>query len=467
MEEATVLIIEDDPAFRTVTRTALEKAGFRTAEAESCNQALRLLSRRSFPIIVCDYLLADGDGISLFEQTRTLDPETGSRWILVTAQADDTIGVEAVRRGFFDFIAKPFHMANLAFRIRRALEALETSRRIEVLSRPPTGEFSAMIGSSAAMRKVFDTIRKVADKDTLVLIEGETGTGKELVARALHDLSRRKSGVFLPVNCASLAESILESELFGHEKGAFTGSTGRKPGIFEAARGGTVFLDEINSASQAVQSKLLRFLETGEFLRVGGTELVRSDARIIAASNQPLASLVETGRFRQDLFHRLNVLRITVPPLRDRPEDIPELVRHFLGLFNRKYGHSTTIDPATVSVFQQYPWPGNVRQLMNTIQSLVLLHPEDTIKPHDLPSELQALPHTPEPTPQGPFKTAKEKVLRDFETRYFLRLMRETSGNISRAAALSGLNRKNLSAKLAELGIRAADFRKKTGSTGA
>jgi DNA-binding NtrC family response regulator len=461
MEKTTILIIEDDDFFRPVIRTALEKDGFNVEEARNCTEAISALNRTAYPVVICDYLLGDGDGISLLQKARSLELVANSEWILVTAHADENTGMTAVQNGFFDFIAKPFHLANLAFRVKRALEKIDSSERIELLSRPRPGEFETMIGSSAAMEKVFETIRRIADKETLVLIEGETGTGKELVARAIHDRSPRKNAVFLPLNCGSLSEHLLESELFGHEKGSFTGAGTRKYGIFETAREGTVFLDEINSASVAVQSKLLRFLETGEFLRVGGTDLIHSDARIVVASNQPLSELSAARTFREDLYHRLNVVRIVLPPLRERTGDIPLLVGHFLESFNRKYGHDIGISRPALTLMCRHAWPGNVRQLKNTIQSLVLLNATGKIEPGDLPPEFHADQSVS--GIRGRFKTLKEKTVEDFETRYLVSLMKETAGNITRAAEISGLNRKNLTAKLADLSIDPGRYKKPRG----
>ncbi len=315
-----------------------------------------------------------------------------------------------------------------------------------MLSQPLKLGFENIISNSEEMQKIYKIINKVADKDTTILIEGETGTGKELITKAIHKHSNRKNNVFITINCGALAETLLESELFGYEKGAFTGAVSKKYGILETANNGTVFLDEINNASLSVQAKLLRFTETGEFMRVGGNEVINCNTRIIIASNQNIESLVEEKKFREDLYHRLNVVRIVLPPLRKRKEDIPILIDYFLDIYNKKFSKNVRIYKDTTDYLTQYSWPGNVRQVKNLIQSLVLLNETDIIKLNDLPEKIRnenILTNT-----FLTFKETKDKIVADFEPKYLINLLKKTKGNVSKAAIMAKLNRKNFDNKL-------------------
>ncbi|MDD5067799.1 MAG: sigma 54-interacting transcriptional regulator [bacterium] len=324
-------------------------------------------------------------------------------------------------------------------------------------TKPLPIHFHDIIGKSESMQKIFRIIQKVADKDTTVLIEGETGTGKELIAQALHQRSNRRDNIFIPVNCGALTESLLESELFGHEKGAFSGAVSRKFGIFETADKGTVFLDEINNASMNVQAKLLRLIEKGEFIRVGGNEVIRCDIRLLASSNQRIADLVEEKKFREDLYHRLNVVEIIVPPLRVRKEDIPLMIGHFLEQYNKKFNKQARLHEKTIRHLIRYSWPGNVRELLNLIQSLVLLNQTGLILPHDLPEAILGEEMTR--VTSLSFKSIKEKVVTDFEARYFKALLKETSGNVSRAAKTARMSRRLLIDKLKLYHITPSSFK--------
>ncbi|RLB59027.1 MAG: sigma-54-dependent Fis family transcriptional regulator [Deltaproteobacteria bacterium] len=393
---AAVLVIDDNDTIRDGVAAVVQRLGHKVYTAADGRRGVEQFAARHIDFTITDLKMEGLDGIGVLKEVLARDQQAVV--MVITAYGTVETAVEAMKLGAFDFITKPFtpdvlraktEQALEVARLRRQQARLEQENRLlrdQVLGQSPEQE---MVGRSPPMQQVLATIRKVAPSDSTVLISGASGTGKELVARALHSLSRRARGPFIPVNCAALAETLLESELFGHEKGAFTGAGRRKLGRFELADGGTIFLDEVSEIPPPLQVKLLRVLQEREFERVGGEQTISVDTRVIAATNQDLQARVAAGRFRQDLFYRLHIVPIQLPPLRERRQDIPLLVEHFLGKLARRTGKNiTAVEPAALQMLQDYPWPGNVRELENVVEQAMVFAEGDTIRTGDLPSAL-------------------------------------------------------------------------------
>jgi two-component system, NtrC family, response regulator PilR len=373
--QAKVLIVEDEQLIREVLSSELRKAGHSVITAADGQEALQLLGTDIFDLVITDLKMPGRlGGMEILKAVKEISPDTVV--IVITAFATFAVGVEAMRLGAYDVFPKPFDNEHVVLKVRTALEAKRLTAENLLLKRELKGQasFENFIGTSEAMQKVFALIRRVADAPTTVLICGESGTGKELVARAIHYNSPRRDRAFVTVNCGALPEALLESELFGHMRGSFTGAVSNKEGLFEVADGGTLFLDEIAEAPPGIQVKLLRVLQKPEFRRVGGTRDIKVDVRIIAATNKDLTKAVAQGLFREDLYYRLNVIPITLPPLRSRPEDIPPLVQHFLTIFGQKANKpALTMAPAAMRALQQYGWKGNVRELQNVLERVIAM----------------------------------------------------------------------------------------------
>lgn len=388
-----ILIVDDEPNIRSGLARGLAKEADVIDVAETAEEAIDKFEAEPFHVVIADVRLPGMDGLQLV--TELLRRRPGTTILVITAHGTVETAVDAMRRGAFDFITKPVDLNLIRQQVHKALDhhRLQQENR-ELKDRlADVGEISGIIGKTAAMQEVFQQVRQVADTDATVLIRGESGTGKELIARALHDLSGRSGAPFVAVNLGALPESLLESELFGHEKGAFTGATRQKPGCFEQAQGGTLFLDEVTEIPAKSQVDLLRVLETGSFTRVGGEEVLTSDARIISATNKEIQELLDDGTFREDLFYRLNIVPIEVPELRKRREDIPLLVEHFLAHFCRKHNRPARhVSDDAMGVLVAAQWPGNVRQLRNMIERLVVTVSREEINASDLPAELRYEP---------------------------------------------------------------------------
>jgi two-component system response regulator AtoC len=448
----TVLIAEDEANMRRVLCALLERDGFRTVEASDGAAALELLAREPVDAILTDLRMPKLNGLELLEQVRRRHPDIPV--VMLTAHGTVGSAVEALKQGAFDYLTKPFDPDD----VRQVMEKAVSTRRLAAReARLPADENPEplLVGESALLRDVRHVIERVAPTPATVLIMGESGTGKEIVARTLHRASAVHAGPFVKVNCAAIPEGLLESELFGYEKGAFTGAAGRKPGRFELADGGTLFLDEIGEMPLAAQPKLLRAIQEGRFYRVGGTETVHVSVRLVAATNRDLREEVRGGRFREDLFYRLHVVPITLPSLRERPEDIPLLARLFVERFAAKLQRPVTgIDPAAMDALRAHAWPGNIRELENAIERAVLLCDGATLGPGDLPPELSAgvRPAAPsaEATPlRERIRAATQRIERDA----ILEALRLTEGNVTRAAKELGLSRRGLQLKMKELEI--------------
>jgi len=384
--------------------------------------------------------MGEKDGMEVLRSFKKTSPET--TFILITAFGSIETAIEAIREGAFDYISKPFKLEEIGLTIRKALEQkklLQENKlyRQELLSKY---QFKNVIGRTSQMFEIYKTIAKIADAKSTVLLYGERGTGKELIARSIHYNSNRSHRPFIPVDCASLVESLLETELFGHVRGAFTGALNMKRGLFEEAEGGTLFLDEVSNLSLSMQTRLLRFLQEHEIKRVGGTESIKVDVRVVAATNHPLEPLVKEGKFRDDLYDRLNVVTITLPPLRERKEDIPLLATHFFQKFSEENQKNIShISPEAMEILTQYSWPGNVRELEHTIERAVILTIHPIILPEDLPRKiLEELKKTDVISAEGSLP------LREVEKRYVLRVLQEAGGNKRKAAEILGIDRSTL-----------------------
>ncbi|MBI5411373.1 MAG: sigma-54-dependent Fis family transcriptional regulator [Nitrospirae bacterium] len=444
--EAKILVVDDDAVARDLLAEALRKEGYEVEAVAGGAEAIECGRQTRFDLVLTDMRMGAVDGIAVLRAFKQSSPDTGT--VLLTAFGSMEGAIEAIKQGAYDYLAKPFKKEEIKLVVRRALEhnrLLRENTRFREQLRERTDQ-SQLVGSSPPMLDVYKLVARVATGKSTVLLEGESGTGKELIARAIYSNSPRRDRPFVPVNCAALPDQLLESELFGHEKGAFTGAVGFKPGLIETADGGTLFLDEIGDLGIALQVKLLRVIQEQEVRRVGGTVTAKVDVRIIAATNRDLTKLVKEGRFREDLFYRLNVVRILLPPLRERREDIPMLAHHFLQKFSGGDKPIRGFVPETMTLLQRHQWPGNVRELENVIERAVSLSHGPLVLPEDLPdavrtagasAESEALPR--ETQEKSPLLTLEE-----MEKQYLLRVLREVGGNKVRAAKILGIDRRTL-----------------------
>lgn len=459
--QARVLVVDDEQNLRSTLAEILEARGYEVMQAGSGTEAIRSLAGFTPDLIFCDWKmpLMSGDEVLRFVRSR---PDLSDiPLIVITAHGTSDNAIDAVRLGAYDFVTKPFDLNDIVLTAERALDHVRLNREVarlrgsDVAVRPEVPE-SGMAGSSPAMVEVFKLIGRVAGSDVAVLVRGESGTGKELVARAIHEHSKRARGPFVAVNCAALPETLIESELFGYERGAFTGATGRKLGRFEIARGGTLFLDEIGELPLAMQAKLLRVLQDQRFERVGGTETITADVRVIAATNADLEAAVNRGAFRADLYYRLNVVSITLPPLRERRSDIVSLAEYFLARTAGGDGSAPPLSDDAVLALQQYDYPGNVRELENIIQRAVLMAGGRVITREQLlfspPDGLGEVAAT-ESLPASLANLPLHEAVAALERRMITNALRACGGNKAEAARRLGVQRRLLYAKIAELGI--------------
>ena len=436
---AHLLVVDDDPVTLSLLKEVLSKEGCEVQTALSGEEAINRGMDNLFDIIITDIRMGEKDGMEVLRSFKKIAPETTV--ILITAFGSIETAIEAIREGAFDYVSKPFKLEEIKLTVRRALEQrrlLQENKfyRQELLSKY---QFKNVIGRAPQMFQVYKTIAKVADSKSTVLLYGERGTGKELLARSIHYNSQRNHRPFIPVDCASLVETLMESELFGHVRGAFTGAHSAKKGLFEEADGGTVFLDEVGTLNLSMQTKLLRFLQEHEIKRVGGTESIKVDVRVIAATNQQLEPLVKDGKFREDLFDRLNVVSITLPPLRERKEDIPLLANHFLQKFSEENHRDIShISPEALEMMTQYSWPGNVRELEHTIERAVIFSVHPIILSEDLPKKIL------DSTRERDFLPERLLSLREVEKRHVLKVLEETGGNKKKASEILGIDRTTL-----------------------
>jgi two-component system response regulator AtoC len=458
-----VLVADDEESMRHFLDRSLKRRGFEVETVDSGDAAIERFEARPPDVAVLDLKMPGADGIEVLARMRAADPE--ALVIIMTAYGTIRSAVEAMRLGAFDYITKPFEIDELLILIERALSQRATLRENRQLRQMVDNRRACggLIGQSPAMREVFQSIDLLSESSTTVLIEGESGTGKELLAHAIHLNSPRRGGEFVPLYCVALPENLFESELFGHAPGAFTGATKAKRGLIDKAHGGTLFLDEVSEISTASQLKLLRFLQEREFTRLGSTEPVRIDVRIIAATNRDLEAMIEDGTFRKDFYWRLKVVPVRIPPLRERREDIPLLASHFLERFNKESGGGVqgfTLE--AMILMTGYAWPGNVRELENAVERLVVLHADkEMIDVEDLPPEVRGQATAgwarTAGTEAGP--PVFQEALGNFERLYLVDLLQHTSGNVSQATRISGISRSRLHAKIKQHGIDTGEFR--------
>jgi DNA-binding NtrC family response regulator len=456
-----ILIVEDERAIQLALSGLLRREGYEVACAGDGQQALTLLQEGPVDLVLTDLALGDGpSGLDVLRRSKEQRPETPV--ILITAHGSEKVAVEAMKAGAEDYVPKPFNNDEIRVVVTRALERTRLAREHALLLERVQRDsgFANLIGSGPAMRRVFETIQKVAETDLTVLVRGDSGTGKELVAQALHDRSARRGRPFVAVNCAAISRELVESELFGHEKGAFTGADARRAGRFEAAEGGTIFLDEIGDMPTETQAKVLRVLEERSFERVGGTKPIAVDVRVVAATHRNLEKDVEKGTFREDLYYRLKVVELELPPLRERLEDVPALVDRCLALVADRLGREKCrIGAEALGHLARHGWPGNVRELRNVIEQAAVLCSDGEVNVDDLRLGVAAGPvGTGAPTPGIPFAEAKKNAVEGFERDYLLAALRSHGGNISRTAESIGMVRQSLQQKIRELGLRDEDW---------
>jgi DNA-binding NtrC family response regulator len=449
-----ILVVDDTPLIREHLRVILEMDGYEVETAGDGRSALEAVRDRVFHLVITDLRMPDMSGFELLTAVRSERLPFGV--IVLTAYGDTQVALDAMKAGADDFVTKPFDTDHLRFIVQRILERRRLIDELEQLRKQMRADYSFhnMVSKSPKMRKIFDLIEQVGPLGSTVLIYGETGTGKELVAQAIHAADNRRKGPFVALNCAVLHDTLLESELFGHERGAFTGADRRKKGRFEAADGGTLFLDEVGDVSPAMQAKLLRVSQTGSFERVGGTETLKVDVRIIAASNRRLEDEVKAGRFRTDLFYRLNVVRVDLPPLRDRPEDIPLLAMYFLEKFMPMSTPPVTeIDSEAMQALLEHNWPGHVRELENAIKAAVAMAEGSVIHRDALPASVAPRARRPAGANslidiERPLPDLTNDLIGQVERDYFTRLLARYKGNVARCAKHSGLSRRSVTQKL-------------------
>jgi DNA-binding NtrC family response regulator len=460
--QGRVLVVDDEKAMVLALRGLLAKEGYQVETTTSGEDALRQIETGSFHVVITDLSMNGVGGMQVLEHARRIDPDLAV--IMITAYGSEKIAVQAMKLGAADYVPKPFDNDELRIVVRRVMETVLLRRDHRRLLEQVQGVFGfeQIIGQSPAMRRLFETIDKVADTDVTVLIRGASGTGKELVANALHYRSPRRSKPLVKMNCAALSQELVESELFGHERGAFTGAIARREGKFEAADGGTLFLDEVGDMPLETQAKLLRAIQEKEFERVGGNQPIKVDVRLIAATNQDLEAAVKAGRFREDLYYRLRVVELVIPPLAERREDIPLLVDRFLKDAAERFGRDVkqlTGEALRACVARE--WKGNVRELKSAIEQALLLAPGPEITPGDLVGVGDPAPASPPAgnggATGGSFREAKERVVAAFERDFILGALRRHGGNITKAAEEVGMYRQNFQQKMRELGITAED----------
>lgn len=442
---SSILVVDDEKSMRELLVIVLEKDGHQVATARNGEVAVKMIEESDFDVVLTDINMPRANGIDVLDAVKRIHSSTPV--IMMTAFASAETAVETMKKGAYDYITKPFKIEDLQLIIKNAVEKKQLSAENTYLKTALKDkyEFANIIGKSEAMQKVFEYISKVSNSNATVLIGGESGTGKELVAKALHFNSFRKNFPFISINCGAMPENLLESELFGHEKGAFTSADSTKIGLMEAAHKGTFFLDEIGDAPLAIQVKLLRVLQEKEFTRVGGTKPIKTDLRIIAATNRDLTACVKEKLFREDLYYRLKVISIEIPPLRERRIDIPLLARSFIAKYNKEYGQEKNIagiDPEALKFLENYDWPGNVRELENIIERAVVLETGEMIKSSSLPDEVLGIPDgsddlLPEFSGQP---IDLEETLDNYEKNMLLGALNESEGMISKAAKLLKLS---------------------------
>jgi DNA-binding NtrC family response regulator len=449
MNKPRILVVDDDRVICNLMRDLLEMESYSFQVAGSVEEAHEAMEKEHFDILVSDIYLGDGSGLSLIERMKAVHPE--AEVVIMTAQGSLETAVEAVRKGAFDYISKPFARADMLGIFRRIEEKLQVFRDATLGSElADTLHATEIVGTHPRMIEIYKKLAKVARIDSPVLVLGESGSGKELVARAVHSNSERASAPFVVINCGALPETLLESELFGHERGSFTGANASRKGLIETGEGGTVFLDEISETSLGFQVKLLRVIQEREIRRVGSNETMTVDIRVIAATNRDLRQMVRLSQFREDLFHRLNVFTIALPALRERQSDIPLLASHYLKTFSEKYGKSVRLTSDAIDALKGYAWPGNVRELKNVMEKAIAFNNTGLVAASEM--EFGESEKLVQPVTQ-PAVVATGDSLDDMERQHIVRILRQTGGNKKKAAEILGIERRTLYNKAKRLGI--------------
>ena len=459
MQAAKILVVDDDAVARELLAEALKKEGYDVEAFGSGEAAIARGREGRVDLVLTDIRMGAVDGLTVLREFKRMSQDTAI--VVLTAFGSLEGAIEAIKQGAYDYLAKPFKKEEIKLVVQRSLDHCRLLRentkfREELKSKD---EWSPLVGSSPAMLEVYKLVARVSESKSTVLLQGESGTGKELIARAIHGNSPRRDRPFVPVNCGALPDTLLESEMFGYEKGAFTGAVGTKTGLFESASGGTLFLDEVGELGQALQVKLLRVMQDHEVRRVGGTHSIKVDVRIIAATNRDLEQFVKEGKFRDDLFYRLNVVRITLPSLTERQEDIPMLAHYFL----QKCATGTTtpvrgFHPDTMELLNRYRWPGNVRELENAIERAVSLSHGPLLTPDDLPAAIRQAPIHADAKPESPDATEPVCLtLEEVEKRHLVRVLKETKGNKVKASKILGIDRRTLYRMAERFGLDLGD----------
>jgi two-component system, NtrC family, response regulator AtoC len=442
-----VLVVDDEAVVRTGIARVLGKRGFDVRMAASGEEALGLMAEQPFTVVLLDIKMPGMDGVEVLKRTRGAYPKT--LVIMITGDPTMDNAIECLKLGAVDYLVKPFRVDDLDALLLKAVEQVSQEEQRSQAGATREQGIASIVGNSPAIQKIFQKIRRAAPSDSTVLITGESGTGKELVARAIHSLSLRADREFVPVDCSALVESLLESELFGHVKGSFTGAYQTKHGLFELANQGTFFFDEISNLSLSIQAKLLRVIQEREFMQVGSQKRNKLDIRIIASCNRDLRQAIQAGTFREDLFYRLSVVPIHLPPLRERAEDIPLLVDYFLDKYSRtSHRQVEGISKGALEMLCAHSWPGNVRELEHTIERILILEDGEVIEPEHLPAAITQR--------QGEFRVFSEEMfpLEELEKRYIQFILRRTKGKQLEAARILGIDRKTLGLKIKKYGLR-------------
>ena len=448
-KKLSVLVVDDEEVVRTGICRILERQGLSIHTAADGSEALEIMANQAIDLVLLDIKMPGMDGIEVLQHIRATYPNTVV--VMITGHPTIQSAIECTKLGAVDYLVKPFRVDELESLVLKAQKEVSKDKELETpLEEGETSdEVPYIVGNSPAMREIFSKVRRAAPSDSTVLLTGESGTGKELVARAIHALSERAHKEFVPVDCSALVESLLESELFGHVKGSFTGAFQTKHGLFELANHGTFFFDEISNLSLNIQAKLLRVIQEREFMKVGSQKRIKLDIRIIASSNRDLTEAIKDGSFREDLYYRLSVIPIKLPPLRDRTGDVPLLVEHFLKLRSQKRnGRQRSVSKRALEMLSAYSWPGNVRELEHTIERILILEDCDVIEPEHLPAFISQR--------QGEFQVFSDESfsLEELEKRYIQFVLRQTKGRRQETARILGINRKTLAAKIKKYGLR-------------
>ncbi|WP_316348937.1 sigma-54 dependent transcriptional regulator [Desulfuromonas acetoxidans] len=453
-----VLLIDNEEGLCRMMEAVLKDSGYQVKSYTRSFEAVEDFEAETYDLVISDIKMPGMDGLEVLQKIRSKDQRVPV--IMITAYATVETSIQALRKGAYDMLTKPFEPEELLYRVKNALNHTLLAEENQELKKELSDKFSFdnIIGASSGLKSVLETVKKVAVRDTSVLITGESGTGKELIAQAIHHNSPRRNQRFMAINCGALPESVLESELFGYKKGAFTGAGSDRKGILETADGGTLFLDEIGNLPMNVQKTLLRFLQEQEFMRIGDTKPIKVDVRVISATNADLQEEMDEGRYREDLFYRLNVVNIHLPPLRERTADLPLLAAHFIRQQNKKFGTSVQgLTPEAMQLLCAYDWPGNIRQMENVVEACMTLESADLISLSVL-SQFITVDATNQTTPAPTSSEDYAQALGEFETNYLINLLNATGGNVEEAARQAGMNMATIYRKLKKYQIRKEDY---------